>query len=164
MALVNYKAKNNASTTMASGISAGAVSMIVATGAGDLFPSTFPFELTLEQFTGSNVTKREIVKCTARTGDTLTIVRSWDYCPASYTALTQTNTAYAFSTGDTVSLRITASMIDDIYAELVQLRTDLLPLAGGAMTGLLKEAQSTSIASATTTDLSTATGNSVTVS
>ena len=36
-----------------------------------------------------------------------------------------------------------------------------LPLAGGALTGLLKEAKSINIASATTTDLSTATGNLV---
>ena len=76
MVLTNYKAKNNASTTLASGISAGATSMIVATGAGALFPSTYPFLMTFEQFTGDNVTKREIVKCTSRTGDTFTIVRS----------------------------------------------------------------------------------------
>ena len=160
MVLTNYKAKNNASTTLASGISAGATSMIVATGAGALFPSTYPFLMTLEQFTGDNVTKREIVKCTSRTGDTFTIVRSAWYCPADYTALTQTNTAFAFSTGDTVSLRIVSEIVDDINAELARLETDKLNLTGGSMTGAILQAQSSDIASATTTDLSTMTGDS----
>lgn len=126
MTFENYKVKNNASTTLLAGISSSATTLIVATWAGDLFPSTFPFELTLEQFTWTNVTKREIVKCTARTWDTLTVVRSAGYCPASYTALTQTNTAFSFLSGDTVSLRVTANIIEDQNTEIARLETTKL--------------------------------------
>jgi hypothetical protein len=88
---------NNASTTLASGIAAGATSLTVATGQGALFPtitgSNF-FYVTLANT--SNVL--EIVKVTARTGDTMTIVRGQDG-----------TTATAYNTGDKVELRPTAA-------------------------------------------------------
>lgn len=163
MPFQNYKAKNNVSTTLLAGISSSATTIIVATWAGDLFPSTFPFELTLEQFTWTNVTKREIVKCTARSWDTLTVTRSAGYCPASYTALTQTNTAFSFLSGDTVSLRVTANIIEDINTEVARLETDKLNKSGGTMTWPILQAISSNIASATTTDLSTMTWDSGTI-
>jgi hypothetical protein len=123
MTLTNYKQANNATSTLASGISAGATSLVCATGQGGRFPSTFPFMLTLEQTVSSVVTKREIVKCTNRAGDAFTIVRSADYCLLGDTATTQTNTAQSFLTGDTISERLTGAIIDDINAELVRLGT-----------------------------------------
>lgn len=164
MTLANYKHKNNAESTVLGTISAGATSLICATGEGARFPSTYPFLLTLEKWDSQGrVTKREIVKVTNRSTDAFTIVRSAGYCPADYSATTQTNTAFSFDTGDTIKLKATAEDLDDINAELVRLEAEKLALSGGAMTGLLKEAQGANIASATTTDLSTATGNEVTI-
>lgn len=89
---------NNAATTLASGITNVATSLTVATGAGALFPNpTSPdvFYATLENAAG---TSREIVKVTARTTDTFTIVRAQEG-----------TTGTAFSTGDKVELRLTAA-------------------------------------------------------
>jgi hypothetical protein len=67
---------NNANTTLASPISSGATTIIVATGTGALFPNPGLgqyFTLTLnDQATGQVY---EICYCTARTGDSLTVTR-----------------------------------------------------------------------------------------
>ncbi len=69
---------NNASSTLASGITAVATSATLATGQGAMFPTPTGgdwFLLTLTQPTGPE-SSWEIVKVTARTADTLTIVRA----------------------------------------------------------------------------------------
>ncbi len=84
------------------------------------------------------VTKREVVLVTNRSTDTFTITRSADYCPASASETTQTNTAFAFDAADTISLRITAGNIDDINAELVRLGTVVYPDASTTVKGISK--------------------------
>lgn len=164
MPLTNYKVTNHGKSTFAAGVSAGATTIILATGDRGLFPSTFPFLVECEKFdTNLNVTRREIMKVTGGATEALNVTRSAGYCPVDYTATTLTNTAQPFDTGDTIKLKLAAEIIDDINAELVRLESAKLNLSGGAMTGLLKEAQGANIASATTTDLSTATGNEVTI-
>lgn len=68
---------NNASTVLSAGISASATTLTVNTGTGGLFPSpvsgTSFFKLTLVDSATGTLT--EIVHVTARTGDTMTIVR-----------------------------------------------------------------------------------------
>lgn len=68
---------NNASTVLAAGISSTATTLTVNTGTGSLFPSpvsgTSFFKLTLIDAATGTLT--EIVHVTARTGDTMTIVR-----------------------------------------------------------------------------------------
>ena len=89
---------NNATTNLASSITSGATSLTVLTGTGSLFPNpTAPdyFIITLIGISGSPI---EIVKCTSRSGDTLTIVRAQEGTTAS-----------AFTGGDQVQLRITAA-------------------------------------------------------
>lgn len=88
---------NNASTTLASSILVGATSLTVAAGTGGLFPSLAGsqyFYCTLSNTAGTTI---EIVKVTARSTDTFTIVRAQD-----------NTTASAFSAGDKVELRLTA--------------------------------------------------------
>ena len=88
---------NNAATTLASSILVGATSLTVAAGTGALFPSlagSAYFYCTLSNTTGTTI---EIVKVTARSTDTFTIVRAQD-----------NTTASAFSAGDKVELRLTA--------------------------------------------------------
>ncbi|CAB5079619.1 hypothetical protein UFOVP146_39 [uncultured Caudovirales phage] len=91
---------NNASTTLSASITSGATSLTVATGAGALFPNpTAPdyFLVTLQGISGTPI---EIVKCTARSADTFTIVRAQEGTTAS-----------AFTGGDKVELRVTAAQM-----------------------------------------------------
>jgi hypothetical protein len=105
----NYQFTNNAATTFASSITNSATSLTVATGTGALFPtltgSNF-FYCTLQNTAGTTV---EIVKVTARSTDTFTIVRAQESTSAS-----------AFSAGDKVELRLTAGEINQIFSGTVQ--------------------------------------------
>ena len=88
---------NNAATTLFASITSGATSLTVSSGTGTLFPNpTSPdyFLLTLQGVSG---TPTEIVKVTARSTDTFTIVRAQEGTTAS-----------AFTGGDKAELRITA--------------------------------------------------------
>jgi len=95
------KFTNNATSTLASGIASGDVSLTVSTGQGALFPTLGGgdyFYCTL-----SNVANTiEIVKVTARSTDTFTIVRAQD-----------NTTASAFVTGDKVELRLVAAVLSN---------------------------------------------------
>lgn len=68
---------NNAKTTLASAITSTQTTIAVAPGTGSLFPSPVAgvsvFQLTLVSASSSSV--YEICTCTARSGDTLTVVR-----------------------------------------------------------------------------------------
>jgi hypothetical protein len=91
---------NNASSVLATGISAAATSLVVSAGTGARFPNPSGgdyFLLTLFQMSGSTEVNHEIVKCTSRTTDTLVIARAQEG-----------TTARAFNAADPVSLRATA--------------------------------------------------------
>jgi hypothetical protein len=97
------KFTNNAKTTLASSLTNVATSASVVDGsvfptlgAGEYFYCTFD--------DGSN---NEIVKVTARSGNTLTIVRGVD-----------NTTARAFSSGDAAELRATAGLLTDIQENI----------------------------------------------
>lgn len=96
---MTIKFTNNATTTLASGITNVDTSLTVATGSGVLFPTLSGadvFYVTLANIAG-NV---EIVQVIARAGDVFTIVRGQDG-----------TSGLAWSTGDKVELRpIAASM------------------------------------------------------
>lgn len=94
---MTIKFTNNATTTLASGINASVTSLSVASGSGALFPTltgSDVFYVTLANLAGTV----EIVKVTARSTDTFTIVRGQDG-----------TTAASWSTGDKVELRPTAA-------------------------------------------------------
>jgi hypothetical protein len=91
---------NNAATNLAASITSSATSLSVITTTGALFPNPTNgdyFLITLIGISGSPI---EIVKCTARSGDTMTIVRAQEGTTAS-----------AFNGGDQVQLRITAGVM-----------------------------------------------------
>jgi hypothetical protein len=71
--------KNNAESTLNGPLTIGATTLVLATGHGSRFPSPGAneyFHITLfEKNTGGDEINYEIVKCTARSGDTLTVVR-----------------------------------------------------------------------------------------
>jgi len=91
---------NNASTTLASGITNVATSLTVSTGTGALFPSPTSVDYFLCTLENASGTTREIVKVTARSTDTFTIVRAQEG-----------TTAEAFSAADKVELRLTAGVM-----------------------------------------------------
>jgi hypothetical protein len=92
---------NNAATNLASSISSGATSLTVTTGTGSLFPNPGASDYFLITLIGISGSPIEIVKCTARSGDTFTIVRAQEGTTAS-----------AFTGGDQVQLRITAGVMN----------------------------------------------------
>ena len=95
--------KNNAKTTLASSLSNSATSATVTDGS--VFPSLSAGEFFLVTFDdGSN---NEICKCTARSGNTLTIVRAQE-----------STTARAFSSGDAAEGRVTAGVLETIQENI----------------------------------------------
>lgn len=94
--------KNNAYSTLASTITDVATSISLAAGTGSRFPVISGgdyFYATLID-TSNNL---EVVKVTARSTDTLTVVRAQDG-----------TTARSYSSGSRIELRITAALIQDI--------------------------------------------------
>jgi len=107
---------NNAWGTLASQLNAGATSLALTTGQGARFPSPTGgdyFLLTLIGLTGTTETSWEIVKCTARSTDTLTIVRA------------QEGTSDAtWAVGTRVELRVTAAPLADLGQITTLAKTD----------------------------------------
>jgi hypothetical protein len=99
--------KNNASGFLATSISATDTSIILSTGTGANFPSLTAgqyFYATFSPTSGAS----EIVKCTARSGDTLTIIRAQEG-----------TSALSFAGGSRVELRVTAQSVIDAIEDRV---------------------------------------------
>lgn len=99
---MGMKFANNATTTLASGINSSVTSLTVATGTGALFPTLGAgdyFYCTLANTSGTV----EIIKVTARSTDTFTIVRGQD-----------NTTATSWLTGDKVELRLVKATLNDL--------------------------------------------------
>lgn len=86
--------KNRAHSKLAAAITAGATELTVTASEGALFPSTYPFHLTIED---------EIVSCTNRSTDTFTIVRAQQDTDAA----THANKTF-------IALNITAKSFTDL--------------------------------------------------
>jgi len=100
---------NNAATYLAFGITNTATTMQVSANAGSLFPNPTGgdyFYVSLISLSGPII---EIVKCTARSGDILTIERGQEGTSALY-----------WNMGDNVQLRITAAGMNYIAGAAVQ--------------------------------------------
>ena len=96
------KFTNNATSTLASSINSSVTSLSVATGGGALFPTLSGsdyFYCTLSNTAGTV----EIVKVTARSTDTFTIVRGQDG-----------TTGASWTAGDKVELRLVAASLNDV--------------------------------------------------
>lgn len=102
--------KNNTSSLLVGSVSAGATSVVVTTGAGAGFPAVGVgdyFYATLVGPTGLY----EIVKCTARVNDVLTIVRAQEG-----------TVAIPFPDGSRIDLRVTAQSVIDAINDRVALK------------------------------------------
>jgi hypothetical protein len=103
---MGIKLSNNANATLAAGINSSATSITLTSGQGARFPSLSGgdyFYATLVD-TSNNL---EIVKCTARSTDVLTVVRAQE-----------STTARAYSTGDRIEIRLTAQTFIDAVNEI----------------------------------------------
>lgn len=99
---MGIKFANNASSTLATGISSGATSITVATGDGALFPAAGGSDWFYCTLIIAATNTREIVKVTSRSGDVFTVTRAQEG-----------TTATAFSTGDLVRLQLTAAALNE---------------------------------------------------
>ncbi len=101
---MGIKLTNNAFATLAASINSSATSITLTTGQGARFPTLSAgdyFYATLID-TSNNL---EIVKCTARSTDVLTVVRGQE-----------STTARAYNTGDRIEIRVTAQTFLDATA------------------------------------------------
>lgn len=94
--------KNNAYSTLASGISNVATSITVAAGTGSRFPAAGGADYFYATLINTS-NEPEVVKVTTRSTDTLTVVRGQDG-----------TTARAYSSSDRIELRVTAALLADI--------------------------------------------------
>lgn len=97
---------NNAASELASAVTSDALSLTLKTGDGAKFPTPSGgdfFLVTLYQTVGQDEINHEIVKCTARSGDVLTVVRAHEG-----------TTARAFNADDPLELRLTAGALTAI--------------------------------------------------
>ncbi len=98
MATTFRTTKNRAKSTLAASITDAALTLTLASGDGALFPTTYPFYVTIDD---------EIVQVTDNTTDVLTIVRA-----------AESTSAAAHLYGAAVRLHITAGMIDAIVTAI----------------------------------------------
>lgn len=94
--------KNNAYSTLASGITDTATTITVAAGTGSRFPTAGGADYFYATLINTS-NQLEVVKVTTRSVDTLTVVRGQDG-----------STARAYSASDRIELRVTAALLSDI--------------------------------------------------
>jgi len=105
--MTSFSMENNAESIVVDDpLLAAATTLNVSTGGGDVFPSTFPFLLTIWDETTypdpTDDSTAEIVRCTNKTGNALTIVRGQeDTSDVEHTS------------GDRVALLLTAGLFND---------------------------------------------------
>jgi len=119
---MTIKYTNNATTSLATSINSSVTSLDVASGQGALFPTLSGADVFYATLSNAGGTV-EIVKVTARSTDTFTIVRGQD-----------NTTAASWSAGDKVELRVTAVGLTAM-AQVANNLSDL-PSASTARTNL----------------------------
>ena len=126
--------KNRAFSKLAAALTDSALTVDVTAGDGALFPSTYPFHITIDD---------EILAVTNRSTDTLTFTRA-----------AQSTSAAAHSSGANVFLNITAKLITDLNTavntleayDVLTTRGDIIYRAASAPARLAKGADNTMLA------------------
>lgn len=98
--------KNNAVSRLASSLAVGDTALPVSASEGSRFPALNAgdwFPVTVLRSDGT----LEIMRCTARSGDLLTVTRAQEG-----------TTAKTFTAGDRVELRLTAATFDQLIADV----------------------------------------------
>jgi hypothetical protein len=142
--MTSFVVKNNAESLVADNpLAQAAVTLNVTNGEGTNFPSTFPFLITIWDETTYHDPKddssAEIVKCTARSTDALTIVRA------------QEGTGdVAHALGERVAMLITAGIFNDATYGAMRKDASIWLGAEGAYLPATNPAALTEVAGATT--------------
>jgi len=97
---------NFATTTLASSITSGALSLTVAAGTGSLFPQPVVAADYFYMVLVNTSAQREVIKCTARSGDVFTVTRAQEG-----------TLALSFSAGDIAAHRVTAATLNALKTE-----------------------------------------------
>lgn len=92
---------NNVVSSLAAAITAGATSLQVAAGDGTLFPAPDVYEYFVVTVKDVSSGQREIMHCTGRTGDVLSVDRAQEG-----------TTAIGFAGGSEVSMQLTAGILE----------------------------------------------------
>jgi hypothetical protein len=122
------KAQNFASSSLAVPLTSAQLTLTVATGQGALFPSSGTFHAI--------VANTEIVECTSRTGDVLTITREQE----------DTTAAASYPVGSSVRMTVTAEYMTQVQEAIEDIETgiktlDVLSVAGAStLTGAVTAA------------------------
>jgi hypothetical protein len=140
--------KNNASTKLASGITAAATSMTVLAETGNLFPAPGANEYFLCTLV-DDLGNKEIVKVTSRNADVFTIVRAQEG-----------TTARAFNANSLVENRLTAGALNEVLN--VTYASDAEVAAGVETTKAISPATVSSANVAFAVTAGTCTGNAAT--
>jgi hypothetical protein len=114
---------NNAKSTLAVALGGISTTLVVATGTETLFPSPTSGDYFYATIEDSTKTIREIVKCTARSGTTLTIVRAQD-----------DSFANIFAVGSTVEMRVNKGALSDSVGSASTFATAAASSAAAAST------------------------------
>lgn len=126
---MTYKFTNNASTTLVIPAAIDTVTLIVAAGGGDLFPSLGAGEVFQATLVGSDG-HFEIIKATARAGDTLTVVRGQEGTPAQ-----------TFDIGSLLELRDTAAVLDSMLQKTGGVMSGDIDLNGNTISNMMLEGE-----------------------
>ncbi|WP_025915797.1 hypothetical protein [Herminiimonas sp. CN] len=144
---------NNADSELNGAIDAAALSITLKTGTGAKFPTPTVgdyFLVTLYQKVGAAEINHEIVKCTARAGDVLTVVRAQEG-----------TTAMAFSNADPIELRMTAGAAQAAVATADRIlpQTVGFTVSGGVTSKTLTVPLDASVSGDNTGDQTAGSGN-----
>lgn len=142
------KFANNAWGTLASSITNTDTTITLTAGHGARFPTLGTNEVFLATLIDSS-NNLEIIEVTARSTDTLTVVRGQEG-----------TTARAYGAGDRIELRVTRGVMESV----AQKDEDPVFTSHVSLSGTqVREDKGADIVAAATTDLGTATGNYVTI-
>lgn len=136
------KFTNNATATLAASLSTSATSITVTTGKGALFPSLASGDYFYATLTNSS-NNIEIVKITARSGDTLTAVRAQEG-----------TTALTWNSADRLELRITAADLAN-FAQLDSANTFAVTITAPSISVTSVAATSVAATNVTATGIAT---------
>lgn len=120
--------KNNAVSRLASSLAVGDTALPVSASEGSRFPALATgdwFPVTVLRSDGT----LEIMRCTGRAGDTLTVVRAQEGTSAK-----------TFNAGDRVELRLTAATFDQLIADVEDRVDSFIPAYDGPGKALVTNA------------------------
>lgn len=113
-----YNTENNVVSYLTAAVSS--LSSVILVNDWSIFPTTFPYLLTVEQKENDVTVVREIMKATAKSGNTITVVRAVESCISdeSQSPKIFEQVAHNFKEKSIVSISMTAWTLKDVQDEI----------------------------------------------